>query len=77
MVDSHSRFTSANLITLTFWPIFTCLRDNILSANSQRKHGAYGGLFEGIDGTGVFFGVGEAAVSEDAGYGLDVGSVAQ
>lgn len=34
-------------------------------------------MFEGIDGTGVFFGVGEAAVPEDAGYGLDVGSVAQ
>ena len=34
-------------------------------------------MFEGIDGTGVFLGVGEAAVSEDAGYGLDVGSVAQ
>lgn len=34
-------------------------------------------MFEGIYGTGVFLGVGEAAVSEDAGYGLDVGSVAQ
>jgi hypothetical protein len=33
-------------------------------------------LFEGIDGTGVFLGVGEAAVAEDAGYGLEVGSVA-
>ena len=32
-------------------------------------------MFEGIDGSGVFLGVGEAAVSEDAGYGLDVGSV--
>lgn len=35
------------------------------------------GLFEGIDGTGVFLGVGEAAVSEDAGNGLDVSSVAE
>lgn len=34
-------------------------------------------MFEGIDGTGVFLGVGEAAVPEDAGDGLDVGSVAQ
>jgi len=34
-------------------------------------------LFEGIDGTGVFLGVGEAAVPEVAGYGLDVGSVAE
>jgi len=34
-------------------------------------------LFEGIDGAGVFLGVGEAAVSKDAGYGLDVGSVAE
>lgn len=34
-------------------------------------------MFEGIDGAGVFFGVGEAAVPEDAGYGLDVGSIAQ
>lgn len=40
-------------------------------------HGVDGGLFEGVDGTGVFFGVGESAVSEDAGYGLDIGSVAQ
>ena len=40
-------------------------------------HGVDGGLFVGIDGAGVFFGVGETAVSEDAGYGLDVGSVAQ
>ena len=40
-------------------------------------HGVDGGLFEGIDGTGVFLGVGEAAVPEDAGNGLDVGSVAQ
>ena len=39
--------------------------------------GVDGGLFEGIDGTGVFLGVGEAAVSEDAGNGLDVSSVAQ
>lgn len=31
-------------------------------------------MFEGIDGAGVFLGVGEAAVSEDAGYGLDVGT---
>ncbi len=41
------------------------------------RHGVDGGLFEGIDGAGVFLGVGEAAVSEDAGYGFDVGSVAQ
>ena len=34
-------------------------------------------MFEGIDGTGVFFGVGEAAVAEDTGNGLDVGSVAE
>lgn len=34
-------------------------------------------MLEGIDGAGVFLGVGEAAVSEDAGYGFDVGSVAQ
>lgn len=34
-------------------------------------------MFEGIDGAGVFLGVGEAAVSEDAGYGFDVGSVTQ
>lgn len=34
-------------------------------------------MFEGIDSAGVFLGVGEAAVAEDAGYGLDVGSVAQ
>ena len=34
-------------------------------------------MFEGIDGASVFLGVGEAAVAEDAGYGLDVGSVAQ
>lgn len=34
-------------------------------------------MFEGIDGAGVFLGVGEAAVSEYAGYGLDVGTVAQ
>lgn len=34
-------------------------------------------MFEGIDGAGVFLSVGEAAVSEDAGYGLDVGTVAQ
>lgn len=27
-------------------------------------HGVDGGLFEGIDGAGVFLGVGEAAVSE-------------
>lgn len=40
-------------------------------------HGVDGGLFEGIDGAGVFLGVGETAVSEDAGYGLDVGSVTQ
>lgn len=39
--------------------------------------GVDGGLFEGIDGTGVFLGVGEAAVSEDAGNGLDVSSVAE
>lgn len=43
----------------------------------QWRHGVDGGLFEGIDGAGVFLGVGEATVSEDAGYGLDVGSVAQ
>lgn len=40
-------------------------------------HGVDGGLFQGIDGTGVFLGVGEAAVSEDAGNGLDVSSVAE
>lgn len=40
-------------------------------------HGVDGGLFQGIDGTGVFLGVGEAAVSEDAGNGLDVNSVAE
>lgn len=40
-------------------------------------HGVDGGLFERIDGSGVFLGVGEAAVAEDAGYGLDVGTVAQ
>ena len=34
-------------------------------------------MFEGIDGAGVFLGVGEAAVSENAGNGLDVGSVAE
>lgn len=34
-------------------------------------------MFQGIDGAGVFLGVGEAAVSEDAGNGLDVGTVAQ
>lgn len=34
-------------------------------------------MFERIDGAGVFLGVGEAAVSEYAGYGLDVGTVAQ
>ena len=34
-------------------------------------------MFEGIDGSGVFLGVGEAAVAEDAGNGLDVGSVAE
>lgn len=49
----------------------------ILSVNFQWWHGVDGGLFEGIDGSGVFLGVGEAAVSEDAGYGRDVGSVAQ
>lgn len=43
----------------------------------ERQHGVDDGLFEGIDGTGVFLGVGEAAVSEDAGYGLDAGTVAQ
>lgn len=40
-------------------------------------HGVDGGLFQGIDGTGVFLGVGETAVSEDAGNGLDVSSVAE
>lgn len=40
-------------------------------------HGVDGGLFEGIDGACVFLGVGETAVSENAGNGLDVGSVAQ
>ena len=40
-------------------------------------HGVDGSLFEGIDGTGVFLGVGETAVSEDAGNRLDVGAVAQ
>ena len=34
-------------------------------------------MFEGIDGAGVFLGVGESAVTEDAGNGLDVGTVAQ
>ena len=34
-------------------------------------------MFEGIDGAGVFLGVGEAAVAENAGNGLDVGTVAQ
>ena len=34
-------------------------------------------MFEGIDGAGVFLCVGEAAVAEDAGNGLDVGSVAE
>lgn len=43
----------------------------------QWWQGVDGCLFEGVDGAGVFLGVGEAAVSEDAGYGLDVGSVAQ
>ncbi len=41
------------------------------------RHGVDGGLFQGIDGAGVFLGVGEAAVSENAGYGFDVGTVAQ
>ena len=40
-------------------------------------HGVDGGLFEGIDGAGIFLGVGEATVSENAGDSLDVGSVAQ
>ena len=43
----------------------------------QWWHRVDGGLFEGIDGTGIFLGVSETAVSEDAGYGLDVGSIAQ
>lgn len=34
-------------------------------------------MLEGIDGAGEFFGVGEAAVAEDASCGLDVGSIAQ
>ncbi len=34
-------------------------------------------MFEGVDCAGVFLGVGETAVAEDAGYGLDVGSIAQ
>lgn len=34
-------------------------------------------MFEGIDGAGIFLGVGEAAVSEYAGYSFDIGSVAQ
>ena len=34
-------------------------------------------VLEGIDGAGVFLGVGEAAVAEDTGNGLDVGSVAE
>lgn len=34
-------------------------------------------MFEGINGACVFLGVGEAAVSEDAGDGLDVGAVAE
>lgn len=37
----------------------------------QWRHGVDGGLFEGIDGAGVFLGVGEAAVSADAGHCLD------
>lgn len=49
---------------------------SVVSAYFQRWHGADGGLFEGIDGAGVFLSMGEAAVSEDAGYGLDVGTVA-
>ena len=40
-------------------------------------HGIDCCLFEGIDSAGVFLGVSETAVAEDAGYGLDVGSVAQ
>ena len=47
------------------------------SVNYLRWHGVDGGLFEGIDGAGVFLGVGEAAVAKDAGNGLDVGSVAE
>lgn len=43
----------------------------------ERWHGVDGGLLEGIDGAGVFLGVCEAAVPENAGYGLDVGSVAE
>ena len=34
-------------------------------------------MFEGIDGAGVFLGVGKTAVPEDAGYGLNVGTVAE
>lgn len=48
-----------------------------MSLKFEWRHRVDGGLFEGIDGSGVFLGVGEAAVSEDAGYGLDVGTVAE
>ena len=34
-------------------------------------------MFERIDGASIFLSVGETAVSEDAGDGLDVGTVAQ
>lgn len=34
-------------------------------------------MLEGVDGAGVFLGVGEAAMIEDAGDGLDVDAVAQ
>ena len=53
------------------------MNDIIASVNRKRRERVDGGLFEGIDGAGVFLGVGEAAVSEDAGYGFDIGAVAE
>lgn len=47
------------------------------SVNYLRWYEVDGSLFERIDGAGVFLGVGETAVAEDAGNGLDVGSVAE
>lgn len=62
-------------IVLSWRKIFKDIGLDVLKF--QWWHGVDGGLFEGVDGAGVFLGVGEAAVSEDAGYGFDIGAVAQ